>query len=114
MPVDEDLKEEWEQLLKACNSLMVANGAGIVSCLTLFKDYKDSPQLAGLGQFVGIFGLGLLTAILSTAWLVLCRQQLLEPDAPPWLHRLSLSLSGVSTGLLCGAIFLTMLKFWTF
>jgi hypothetical protein len=45
------------------NSLMIAHAAGLVTCLTLSKDYKDTPQLKGIGTFVMAFGVGLVFAI---------------------------------------------------
>jgi hypothetical protein len=35
----------WEALNKALNTLMLGHAAGLVTCLTLMKDYKEQPQL---------------------------------------------------------------------
>jgi hypothetical protein len=56
-------KEEWDLLHKAATTLMVANAAGLVACLTLLKDYDSTPQLKGVGTFIWVFGIGLLAAI---------------------------------------------------
>jgi hypothetical protein len=60
----------WEAVNKALNTLMVGHAAGLVTCLTLMKDYNN-PQLKGLGWFITLFGLGLFLAVVSAAvWIV--------------------------------------------
>src|SRR5260221_1781472 len=54
----------WETVNKALNTLMVGHAAGLVTCLTLIKDYNN-PQLKGLGWFITLFGLGLFLAVVS-------------------------------------------------
>jgi hypothetical protein len=49
-------KDRWDVLNKALNTVMIANAAGLVTCLTLLKDYTDYPQLKGVGFFIAMFG----------------------------------------------------------
>jgi hypothetical protein len=60
-------KDLWEAVNKALNTLMVGHAAGLVTCLTLIKDYNNTPQLKGLGWFITLFGLGLFLAVVSAA-----------------------------------------------
>jgi hypothetical protein len=60
----------WDVLLKGVNYLLIAHAAGLVTCLTLLKDYKDNPQLKGLGGFIGLFGFGLIFAITALVGLI--------------------------------------------
>jgi hypothetical protein len=39
------------------------HAAGLITCLTLLKDYNNTPQLKGVGLFVGLFGMGLIAAM---------------------------------------------------
>jgi hypothetical protein len=48
----------WEAFNKALNTLILGHAAGLVTCLTLLKDYKDQ----GLGVFIRLFGAGLIRA----------------------------------------------------
>jgi hypothetical protein len=74
-------KETWDVANRAVNTLMVAQAAGLVTCLTLLKDYGDKPQLKGLGVFIAVFGLGLVAAIVSSFFLLISRAQYLRgPD----------------------------------
>ena len=34
----------WEATVKGVNSLLIAHGAGLVTCLTLLKDYDTNPD----------------------------------------------------------------------
>jgi hypothetical protein len=63
----------WEALNKALNTLMVGHAAGLVTCLTLMKDYKENPQLDGLGTFIALFGCGLVVAVIAVMVWVLGR-----------------------------------------
>jgi hypothetical protein len=61
----------WEALNKALNTLMVGHAAGLVTCLTLIKDYKENARLQELGTFILLFGVGLVVAVFSVmAWTV--------------------------------------------
>jgi hypothetical protein len=60
-------QQRWEANNKAINTLMVGHAAGLVTCLTLIKDYHSTPQLKGLGLFIALFGVGLVCAI-SSQW----------------------------------------------
>jgi Zn-dependent protease len=44
---------------------MVGHAAGLVTCLTLMKDFKDNPQLQGVGMFITLFGYGLILAVIA-------------------------------------------------
>ena len=52
----EERHDLWEALNKALNTLMLGHAAGLVTCLTLMKDYKENSQLEGLGTFIALFG----------------------------------------------------------
>jgi hypothetical protein len=60
-------KDLWEATNKALSALMVGQGAGLVTCLTLLKDYNAaSPgHLKGVGLFIVLFGIGLVLAVIS-------------------------------------------------
>ena len=67
-----DYESQWEAVNKGLTTLMVAHAAGMVTCLTLIKDYKDTGPLKGIGVFVWLFGSGLVTAIVAAfLWLTL-------------------------------------------
>ena len=66
--------ELWDIQVKGVNYLLVAHAAGLVTVLTLLKDYpfKDQPLLQGT-RFAWIivpFGLGLIFAIIAFASLI--------------------------------------------
>src|SRR5438045_3153573 len=63
-PSREYAKEFHGVVTKAANYLLVANGAGLVATLSVIKDYKDTPQLKGMGIFIALFGIGLIAAII--------------------------------------------------
>jgi len=77
-----EFRDFWDFQLKIVNNLMIAHAAGLVTCVTLLKDYKDNAQIKGIGLFVKLFGYGLTAAIVAFAILL--------------LHRLLLFGSGVS------------------
>ena len=79
MPETDVLKDTWDAINKALNNLMVAHAAGLVTCLTLVKDYKlESPgPLKGTGCFIVLFGSGLIAAILASFFWLLARTQFL-------------------------------------
>jgi hypothetical protein len=70
----------WDVELKATNYLMIAHAAGLVTCVTLLKDYKDNAQLKGIGLFVSLFGYGLTTAIIAFILLLTQRTLFLDTD----------------------------------
>jgi hypothetical protein len=55
-----DRKQIIEFELDAIKYLLVSNAAGLITCITLVKDYKDNPNLHGIGTFVVLFGFGLV------------------------------------------------------
>jgi hypothetical protein len=73
----------WEAYLKAVNSLMIAHGAGLVTCLTLLKDYDANPKLKGIGFIITMFACGLAFAILAYSALMLHRHQT-TLSSKPW------------------------------
>jgi hypothetical protein len=54
------LTEKFDIEYKWLGYLLAAHGAGMIACLSALKDYKDNPQLKGIGIFVTLFGLGLI------------------------------------------------------
>ena len=75
MPVNEKI---YEFEVKISYYLMVAHSAGIVTSLTLLKDYKGNEALVGIGKFIAVFGVGLIFAILS--YLLLAIEYSLDED----------------------------------
>jgi hypothetical protein len=64
MPVDPKLefdllKDHFENHGKSANYLLAAHGAGLIACLTGWKDYAHTPQLKGIGVLIAIFSIGL-------------------------------------------------------
>jgi hypothetical protein len=52
-----------DEMVKAIQSLMIANGAALVTCLTLLKDYDTATKYKGIGTFIALFGSGFLAAV---------------------------------------------------
>jgi hypothetical protein len=67
--IDRNRQYIWEALNKALNTLILGHAAGLVTCLTLLKDYKDQ----GLGWFIVMFGYGLILATISAVLWVIYR-----------------------------------------
>jgi hypothetical protein len=65
----------WEVYLKAVTSLMIAHGAGLVTCLTLLKDYDANPRLKGIGFIISMFACGLGFAVVAYVALILHRDR---------------------------------------
>jgi hypothetical protein len=61
--------------VKAVNSLLIAHGAGLVTCLTLLKDYDANPRLKGIGWFITLFVTGFGWAMFAYAGLILHRER---------------------------------------
>jgi hypothetical protein len=59
--------------VKAVNSLLIAHGAGLVTCLTLLKDYDANPRLKDIGWFITLFVTGFGWAMFAYASLILHR-----------------------------------------
>jgi hypothetical protein len=71
---DPDDDKLWEVQSKGLNYLLIAHAAGLVACLTLLKDYDTTPRLKGVGVFVWLFGLGLMSTIATLTFLFSRRQ----------------------------------------
>jgi hypothetical protein len=112
-----DRKELWEIHNKSLTTLMVSHAAGLVTCLTLLKDYKvESPgALKGIGIFVWLFGLGLLSSALASFFHLVLRGQMIAPsDRSAGFQAARISFSfmvGPSVALLLTAIILAIGKF---
>jgi hypothetical protein len=129
----QDRKDLWEALNKALNTLMVGHAAGLVTCLTLIKDYKEK----GVGTFIALFGVGLIIATISVlVWTVgradyvvlpkgvskwLTAGRLIRPvleewrfyiPHPQWFWITAVA-ALVSTGLMVAAILIAIFKFGT-
>jgi hypothetical protein len=68
-----DFRDAWDVHVKMVNYLLIAHAAGLVTCVTLLKDYQATP-LKGIGFFVVLFACGLILAIVAT--FLLLRQRL--------------------------------------
>src|SRR6516165_626831 len=77
----------WEIQSKGLNFLLVAHAAGLIACLTVLKDYNTTPQLKGIGAFVWLFGIGLISTIVAISNLSSYRMG--EPAAWPSVLRLA-------------------------
>lgn len=58
-------KELFETEFKAIGYLLTANGAGLIGCLSVLKEYSSMPQLHGIGIFIVLFSLGFIAAIFA-------------------------------------------------
>jgi hypothetical protein len=115
-------KDLWEALNKALYTLMVGHAAGLVTCLTLIKDYKENPQLKGLGTFIALFGVGLIIAVFSVlAWTVGRADYVVLPwkkqfdlrQRQPQLFWWTAGCALLSTILMAVAILMAVFKFGT-
>jgi hypothetical protein len=59
-----------DEITKAIQSLMIANGAALVACLTFLKDYDTATKYKGIGTFILLFGSGLTSPERETYKLV--------------------------------------------
>jgi hypothetical protein len=104
----------WEAHLKAVNSLLIAHGAGLVTCLTLLKDYDANPRLKGIGWFITLFVTGFSWAMLAYGQLILHRQKVVL-DNKPWLEgrewKIATRSAFLSATWLLGVAFLAMFYF---
>jgi hypothetical protein len=102
----------WEVHLKALNSLLIAHGAGLVTCLTLLKDYDANPRLKGIGWFITLFASGLVLAIAAYLYITLHRAETTLVNKPwfrgsHWYSGILIALLSVS----CLMIALTIAAF---
>jgi hypothetical protein len=116
----EERHDLWEALNKALNTLMLGHAAGLVTCLTLMKDYKEHSQLEGLGTFIALFGCGLVVAVISVMVWVLGRgDYVVLPSGKPFKfspHKLfwwTMTLALGSTFWMVAAILIAIFKFGT-
>jgi hypothetical protein len=115
-------KDLWEATNKALNALMVAHGAGLVTCLTLLKDYNaaSTGHLKGLGLFIALFGVGLVLAVGSAVvWIVGRYNYWIFPSGRRWnvpharRDWTTALLALLSTLLMAAAILIAVFKFGT-
>jgi hypothetical protein len=110
-----EFRDFWDVQVKAANYLMIAHAAGLVTCVTLLKEYKDNAQLKGIGVFIGLFGSGLMVAIMAFALLLTQRMLFLDTDVRlrkfvPEIRRAA-RVSGISCVILLAAIVVAIWKF---
>jgi hypothetical protein len=65
LEVLKSMKDHYDHLFSRIHYLFVANGAGFIGGLTIIKDYTSTPQYRGVGIPISLFGVGLVSAILS-------------------------------------------------
>ena len=70
--------ENYEHHFKGANYLMVANAAGFVGCITVLRDYATTPAYKGVGFYIVVFGIGMLSSILYYIGLALARSNALS------------------------------------
>jgi uncharacterized membrane protein len=81
-------KDHWEALNKAITTLMIAHAAGLVTCLTLIKDYKDKAEVKGaVAYFIMLFGYGLVFGIMASAFLMSLRTYIVSDAARTFSNR---------------------------
>jgi hypothetical protein len=59
----EKLEGIFGEAVKGIQSLMIANGAALIACLALLKDYDTTTKYKGVGTFIVLFGSGFLAAL---------------------------------------------------
>jgi hypothetical protein len=59
------MKDHYDHLFSRVHYLFLAHSAGLVGALTVLKDYVSTPQYRGVGIPAGLFGVGLIAAIVS-------------------------------------------------
>jgi hypothetical protein len=94
--------ELWDIQLKGVNYLLVAHAAGLVTCLTLMKDYPFPPtsllSFLNFGLLTLTFGGGLFFAIIAFALVAQKMYELQQPQTPLSVqhNRAALYTSGAS------------------
>ncbi|UPJ69878.1 hypothetical protein [Bradyrhizobium sp. 187] len=58
-------KDFFETEFKLVGYLLAANGAGLLGCMSVIKDYNATPQLHGIGAFIIAFSIGFLAAMVA-------------------------------------------------
>lgn len=66
----------YEQLHRYGNGLLVANGAGLLGCLSVIKDYSATGPLKGIGLFIALFAIGFVVAVAGMVATVGARMQM--------------------------------------
>jgi len=61
----EHMETNHDQHFKVGVLLLAAHGGALVTSLSVFKDYANTPQYKGVGVLIILFGVGLLASILS-------------------------------------------------
>ncbi len=94
--------------------LLIAHGAGLVTCLTLLKDYDTNPRLKGIGWFITLFVTGFGWGMFAYASLILHRERVVL-DNEPWLEgrewKIAIRLAVLSSIWLLLVAFLAVFKF---
>lgn len=106
------------EVVKAIQSLMIANGAALAATLALLKDYDTTAKYKGIGTFIVLFGSGFLAAVAAFASSFHLRLGLYDLEFQRPLKKgrnWSLWITGfwglISTILLAVAVFLIIQRF---
>jgi hypothetical protein len=112
-------KEMLEIDFKSVGYLLTAHAAGLVGCLTVLKDYDSSPHFKGVGTFIGLFGAGLILAVVTfmalsmhrNMWMTVFLEGRPKRDKSR-LSRMSVEIPGILSCLcLVSAVLIIILKF---
>jgi hypothetical protein len=58
------MEKSYDRQFKVSYLLMAAHGTGLVTAISILKDYVKEPQLNGVGLFLIICGVGFITALI--------------------------------------------------
>jgi hypothetical protein len=80
---DDDAREKrrdrWDVMNTGLKTLLIAHAAGLVTCLSLVKDYKDKAELKPVAALlIDLFGYGLMAGIGATVFLLVIRDDYLD------------------------------------
>jgi hypothetical protein len=59
------MEKSYDRQFKASYLLMAAHGTGLVTAISILKDYVKEPQLNGVGLFLIICGVGFITSLIG-------------------------------------------------
>ena len=110
------LRDHYENHGKSANYLLAAHGAGLIACMSILKDYAQTPQFKGLGVFIVIFGVGLLGSIVMYISVAISRMIALNMAvyddrrlSPLASFLLGLNIAGLILAVLCLFIAIALL-----